>query len=194
MSEEKKAWEKRKEQLFLDKKNGYDVVDEGTVVAAADYCDAYKNFLNNAKTEREVAAESDCRWLKDAGYQQFDPKNDLTPPATRSISASWARPCCWLPPSATRSFEDGFQIWSSLTPTAPRLDLQPDPAVRVRPLQPTSRPTTTAASASISGVLCRWTIHGVFSRADGTTVSVNVGEDENDPVLLHHRPAAPSGR
>ena len=39
MSEEKKAWEKRKEQLFLDKKNGYDVVDEGTVVAAADYCE-----------------------------------------------------------------------------------------------------------------------------------------------------------
>ena len=37
MSEEKKAWEKRKEQLFLDKKNGYDVVDEGTVVAAAEY-------------------------------------------------------------------------------------------------------------------------------------------------------------
>ena len=27
MSEEKKAWEKRKEQLFLDKKNGYDVVE-----------------------------------------------------------------------------------------------------------------------------------------------------------------------
>ena len=26
-------------------------------------------------------------------------------------------------------------------------------------------------------------IHGVFSRADGTTVSVNVGEDENDPVF-----------
>ena len=54
MSEEKKAWEKRKEQLFLDKKNGYDVVDEGTVVAAADYCEGYKKFLDDAKTEREA--------------------------------------------------------------------------------------------------------------------------------------------
>ena len=42
-------------------------------------------------------------------------------------------------------------------------------------------------------------IHGVFSRADGTTVSVNVGEDENDPVfcitdLLPHLGAEQSER
>ena len=42
-------------------------------------------------------------------------------------------------------------------------------------------------------------IHGVFSRADGTTVSVNVGEDENDPVfcitdLLPHLSAEQSER
>ena len=69
MSEEKKAWEKRKEQLFLDKKNGYDVVDEGTVVAAADYCEGYKKFLDDAKTERE-AVKAAIALAEEQGFAQ----------------------------------------------------------------------------------------------------------------------------
>ena len=37
------------------------------------FAEGYKKFLDAGKTEREVAAESE-RMLKDAGYQQFDPK------------------------------------------------------------------------------------------------------------------------
>ena len=55
-----------------------------------------------------------------------------TPPAIRSISASWARPS-WLPPSAPAASRTA-SIWSSLTLTAPS-GPAPDPAVRVRPLQ-----------------------------------------------------------
>ncbi len=54
MSEEKKAWEARKDQLFLDKKSGYDLLDEQQVVSMTDYCEGYKAFLDEAKTEREA--------------------------------------------------------------------------------------------------------------------------------------------
>ena len=38
--------------------------------AAADFAEGYRKFLDNGKTEREVAAESE-QMLKDAGYQLF---------------------------------------------------------------------------------------------------------------------------
>ena len=37
------------------------------------FAEGYKKFLDNGKTEREVAAESE-QMLKDAGYVEFDPK------------------------------------------------------------------------------------------------------------------------
>ncbi len=43
---------------------------------AHNFAEGYKKFLDAGKTEREVAAESE-QMLKDAGYQQFDPKKDL---------------------------------------------------------------------------------------------------------------------
>ena len=46
--------------------------------AAADFAEGYRKFLDNGKTEREVAAESE-QMLKDAGYQLFDPKKTYAP-------------------------------------------------------------------------------------------------------------------
>ena len=42
------------------------------------FAEGYKKFLDAGKTEREVAAESE-QMLKDAGYQQFDPKKTYKP-------------------------------------------------------------------------------------------------------------------
>ena len=42
------------------------------------FAEGYKKFLDAGKTEREVAAESE-QMLKDAGYQQFDPKKTYAP-------------------------------------------------------------------------------------------------------------------
>ena len=64
------------------------------------FAEGYKKFLDNGKTEREVAAESE-QMLKDAGYVEFDPKKtyqpgDKAPAALRTAS-----------------------VWSSRIPTAP---------------------------------------------------------------------------
>ena len=42
------------------------------------FAEGYKKFLDNGKTEREVAAESE-QMLKDAGYVEFDPKKTYQP-------------------------------------------------------------------------------------------------------------------
>ena len=58
MSEEKKDWEVRKDALFLEKKNGYDLLDEAALAEMESYCEGYKAFLDAAKTEREAVDEA----------------------------------------------------------------------------------------------------------------------------------------
>ena len=93
------------------------------------FAEGYKKFLDAGKTEREVAAESE-QMLKDAGYQQFDPKKTYAPGDKVYFS------------------QLGKAIVASTIGTRPRCTSPTTSA--------TSRPTITAASASISGVPCRW--------------------------------------
>mgnify|MGYP000835174684 CR=1 FL=1 len=146
--------------------------------AAADFAEGYRKFLDNGKTEREVAAESE-QMLKDAGYQLFDPKKTYAPgdkvyfiQLNKAVVASTI---------GTRPYEEGFHLVIAHT-DSPRLDLRPNPLYE-------SDHFSYFKTHYYGGIRkYQWgtmplAIHGVFSRADGTTVSVNVGEDESDPVF-----------
>ena len=54
MTEEKSAAKLRQKELFLKKENGYDKMDEASLAGMNEYCESYKHFLDNAKTEREA--------------------------------------------------------------------------------------------------------------------------------------------
>ena len=145
---------------------------------AHDFAEGYKKFLDAGKTEREVAAESE-QMLKDAGYQQFDPKKTYKPgdkiyfvQCNKAVVASTI---------GTKSFEDGFHLVIAHT-DSPRLDLRPTPLYE-------SDHLSYFKTHYYGGVRkYQWgtmplSIHGVFTREDGSTVTVRVGEDENDPVF-----------
>ena len=53
MTDEMKA---KREKLFSSPKNGYDLVDQAALDAMETYCESYKQYLDNGKTERECAA------------------------------------------------------------------------------------------------------------------------------------------
>ena len=162
--------------------------------AAADFAEGYKKFLDNGKTEREVAAESE-QMLKDAGYQLFDPKKTYAPGEkvyfvqhNKAIVASTI---------GTRPYEDGFHLVIAHT-DSPRLDLRPNPLYE-------SNHFSYFKTHYYGGIRkYQWgtmplSIHGVFTRDDGTTLTVRVGEDENDPVfcitdLLPHLGAEQNAR
>ena len=161
---------------------------------AHDFAEGYKKFLDAGKTEREVAAESE-QMLKDAGYQQFDPKKTYKPgdkiyfvQCNKAVVASTI---------GTKSFEDGFHLVIAHT-DSPRLDLRPTPLYE-------SDHLSYFKTHYYGGIRkYQWgtiplSIHGVFTREDGSTVTVCVGEDENDPVfcitdLLPHLSAEQSER
>ena len=161
---------------------------------AHDFAEGYKKFLDNGKTEREVAAESE-QMLKDAGYVEFDPKKTYKP--GDKVYFIQFKKAVVAATIGTRSFEDGFRLVIAHT-DSPRLDLRPTPLYE-------SDHLSYFKTHYYGGVRkYQWgtmplSIHGVFTRDDGSTVTVRVGEDENDPVfcitdLLPHLGAEQSER
>ena len=161
---------------------------------AHDFAEGYKKFLDAGKTEREVAAESE-QMLKDAGYQQFDPKKTYAP--GDKVYFSQLGKAIVASTIGTRPYEEGFHLVIAHT-DSPRLDLRPTPLYE-------SDHLSYFKTHYYGGIRkYQWgtmplAIHGVFTREDGSTVTVRVGEDENDPVfcitdLLPHLGAEQNAR
>ena len=146
--------------------------------AAADFAEGYRKFLDNGKTEREVAAESE-QMLKDAGYQLFDPKKTYAPgdkvyfiQLNKAVVASTI---------GTRPYEEGFHLVIAHT-DSPRLDLRPNPLYE-------SDHFSYFKTHYYGGIRkYQWatiplSLHGVIYKKNGEAVTVNIGEDPADPVF-----------
>ena len=51
----------------MEKKNTWETYDEATLAKIDSFCDGYRNFLDNGKTERECIDEI-VNTIEDAGY------------------------------------------------------------------------------------------------------------------------------
>ena len=60
-----------KEKLFNKKENGIDFMSDDELKICDDFCEGYKEFLYNNKTEREVATECEKVALEN-GFTTFD--------------------------------------------------------------------------------------------------------------------------
>ena len=67
---EKTKVEELKEQLFIKRENGRIKADDSVLQKADEYCEGYKTFLDNAKTERE-AVKNAVEMAKKAGFSEF---------------------------------------------------------------------------------------------------------------------------
>ena len=71
MSEEKTEVQLLQEKLCLNKKHAAKVIDDAEMQKAMDFAEGYKKFLNDNKTEREVAAAI-VEEAKKRGFVEFD--------------------------------------------------------------------------------------------------------------------------
>lgn len=146
--------------------------------AAGEFSEGYKTFLNEGKTEREVAAACE-QMLLAAGYRKFDDRGRYAPgDKVYFIHRGKAVVCSTI---GTRSLEDGFRLVIAHI-DSPRLDLKPNPLYE--------KAHFSLLKTHYYGGLRKyqWTalplsIHGVFYRADGSSITVRIGEDAGDPVF-----------
>jgi len=145
---------------------------------AAAFAEGYKNFLDHAKTEREAAATSE-QMLLAAGYRPFEPKKTYAP--GEKIYFIQEHKAVVAATIGQKPFEEGFRLVIAHI-DSPRLDLRPNPLYE-------SDHLSYFKTHYYGGIRkYQWgtmplAIHGVFTRADGSSMSFSVGEDENDPVF-----------
>lgn len=178
MSSEKTQAEILKEKLFSKNKNAYDVMSDAEVKQAFDFCEGYKTFLNEGKTERK-ATEFAVNAAKENGFSAFDYKKEYK--AGDKIYLVNRDKSVMLAVIGTDSFEEGFHIAAAHI-DCPRLDLKPNPIYEDGEL-------AFFKTHYYGGIKkYQWTalplsLHGVIVKKDGSKVNVSIGEEENEPVF-----------
>ena len=191
MSEKSKG-ELLKEQLFYKNESG--VKDEKVVADAELFCEGYKSFLNMAKTERE-AADFAVAAAIEKGFKKFD-RNAKYQPGDKVYLNNRGKAVI-LAVIGDQPVENGTCIAASHV-DAPRLDLKPNPLYEDSEM-------ALFKTHYYGGIKkYQWTtiplaLHGVVIRADGASIPVVIGEDEDEPCfvitdLLPHLAAEQSKR
>ena len=149
-----------------------------TMAQADAFCEGYKKFLDNGKTEREACAYSEGL-LKAAGYRPFVPGEALRP----GDKIYWInrKKCVLAATSGKKSMAEGFHL-NIAHIDAPRLDLRPVPLYESSDLA-FLRTHYYGGIRKYQWPTIPLALHGVIYRADGSCVEINIGEKDEDPVF-----------
>ena len=148
------------------------------MAAAHEFCEGYKQFLNDAKTEREVVAYSEDL-LRGAGYKPFVPGQQLNP--GDKVYAINRKKCVLAATIGQKSLAEGFHM-NIAHVDAPRLDLRPVPLFEKNKLA-YLRTHYYGGVRKYQWATIPLSIHGVVYRADGTCAEICIGENPSDPVF-----------
>lgn len=164
------------------------------IAAAQDFCEGYKTFLDNAKTEREATAYSE-KLLTAVGYQKFVPGTSYAP-GTKVYTINREK-CVLAATIGTKNLEEGFHL-NIAHIDSPRLDLRPVPVFEKTDIG-YLRTHYYGGVRKYQWPTIPLALHGVIYRADGTRVNVCIGEKDDDPVfcitdLLPHLGAKQSAK
>ena len=178
MSEKTQA-EILKEELFYSPDHASYLCDDAEIALADEFCEGYKAFLDNCKTEREAAAYVTALAEKE-GYVPFDSKASYK--AGDKIYYLNRAKSLILCTFGTESLEKGVKIVASHI-DSPRLDLKPNPLYEESEL-------AFFKTHYYGGIKkYQWTaiplsLHGVIYKRDGSCVTVKLGEDDCDPQFV----------
>ncbi|MEE0981913.1 MAG: aminopeptidase, partial [Acutalibacteraceae bacterium] len=123
MSEEKTEVQLLQEKLMMNKKHAAKVIDDAEMAKAMDFAEGYKKFLNDNKTEREVAAFI-IEKAKKRGFVEFD-KFGTYKPGDKVYYLN-RKKAVILAVIGKKSIAEGAHIAAAHI-DSPRVDLKPNP-------------------------------------------------------------------
>ncbi len=175
---EKTMTEQLKEKLLFSTKNGGATLSAEQLNAADTYAEAYKTFLDNAKTERE-AVKTAIELAKAHGFKPFDRTAALK--AGDKVYVNNRDKALILAVIGEKPLTEGVSIAAAHI-DSPRLDLKPNPLYEDSDL-------AYFDTHYYGGIKkYQWTaiplaLHGAVVKKDGTVIEINIGEKASDPVL-----------
>ena len=168
-----------RESLLMAPKNGYARITPEQREEMNAYCRRYMAFMDACKTEREATAWA-VREAENRGYKPFAPGMEVKP--GDKIYYNNRGKAIALAVIGTESLAKGANICAAHV-DSPRLDVKPNPLYEDSQI-------AYLKTHYYGGIKkYQWptvplAIHGVVYRKDGTVVTVTIGEDDNDPVLM----------
>ncbi len=176
--ETKKKMEELKKKLFLKRKHAALILDDAQIEECDAFCEAYKAFLDRAKTEREAV---DCAvgLLEENGFHAWTSGEKLK--AGDRIYVTNRGKAVIAAVIGKQKLDAGIRLTAAHI-DAPRLDLKQSPLYEDQEL-------ALLKTHYYGGIKkYQWTaiplaMHGVVVKQDGTKIPVTIGEDAADPIF-----------
>ena len=168
-----------REKLFYEQKNGYDLISPEERQRCDAYCEAYKAFLDTARTERETVTEA-IRLAEQAGFKAF--RRGAALRAGDKVYAAVHGKALMLAVIGREPLSAGAVIAAAHV-DSPRLDLKQLPLYE-------SDELCYFKTHYYGGIKkYQWTaipleLRGVVSTKDGETLDVVIGRDKDDPQFV----------
>ena len=171
--------EELREALLMAPKNGYAVLTAEQRAEMEDYCKRYMAFMDACKTEREATSWT-VEIAEANGFKPLTAGMSLNP-GDRVYYNNRGKSIL-LAVIGSESLAKGANICAAHV-DSPRLDLKPNPLYEdgeiayfkthyYGGIKKYQWPTIPLA------------LHGVICRKDGSSVTITIGEDDSDPVLM----------
>ena len=145
---------------------------------AEKFCQGYKEFLDQGKTERECVAAA-LKLLKNAGYEAFDAQASYKPGdkvyfvnrGKSLIATTFGK----------KPLSEGLRI-NGANIDSPRLDLKPNPMYEKEDLA-YFKTHYYGGIRKYQWATVPLALHGVVVKKDQTVMPITIGEEEGDPVF-----------
>ena len=165
-------------KLFNKKKSGWLEIENEEGSKIFSFCEGYMDYLNKAKTERESIAEAKKK-AEENGFKDLNTIQNLQ--SGDKVYFINRNKSMYLAVIGKQPIENGLHIVGAHV-DSPRLDLKPNPLYEDGELAYFN----THYYGGIKKY--QWTaiplsIHGVIVKTNGEKITVNIGEDEKDPIF-----------
>ncbi|MGM9535904.1 MAG: aminopeptidase [Intestinibacter sp.] len=166
-------------ELKYELRNGWKVIDEmDNMKNAMQYSDEYMDFLNKGKTERRCVKEIE-RLAIEGGFKPLEEFSEVKP--GDKIYCINRNKNIALFIIGKKDIEKGLRIIGSHI-DSPRLDLKPNPLYEDDSMG-YFKTHYYGGIKKYQWVTIPLALYGVVVLEDGSSVEINIGDEENDPVF-----------
>ncbi|MCL2772256.1 MAG: aminopeptidase [Oscillospiraceae bacterium] len=176
--QEKSQGEILKEKLFYKTKQGFETLDDEKIKTAFDFCEGYKKFLDNGKTEREAASET-VKILEENGFIPYEFGKKYNPGDGVYLNNQGKN--ILAARIGEKTVDNGINIIAAHI-DSPRIDLKQRPLYEDNGLA-FFKTHYYGGIKKYQWLTIPLALHGVIVKSDGESVAVKLGENEIDPVF-----------
>lgn len=166
------------QQLLYNPKSAWYQADQQVRTEIFSFNDQYKDFLDISKTERETVLEIE-KIATEHGFVSLNNVQRLQPGS--KVMFNYRNKAMLMAVIGHQPLEKGCNIVGSHV-DAPRLDLKPNPLYEEQGLA-LFKTHYYGGIKKYQWLSIPLALHGVVCRHDGVSLTVNIGEDPNDPVF-----------